>query len=109
MTTPKRDKLGHFISTGTKTKKKKATKVSAAPKLATAKKTLGGTTMSKRKVNVTIPDGRNFVLITEDSAADIQSDLAELYPEVENAEVVEGENAKGEDTIQFVVKAGKKG
>jgi len=107
MTTPKRDKLGHFISTGTKTKKKK--KVSAAPKLATAKKTIGGTTMSKRKVNVTLPDGRNFDLLTADTTEDIQTDLTELYPEVENAEVVEGENADGEDTIKFVVKAGKKG
>ena len=98
MAPQKRDKLGHFISSGTKTKKKKGNKP------AKAKKQIGGNTMSKRKVSITLPDGRTFDLLTEDTTEEIQSDLAELYPEVENAEVVADESS-----IKFVVKAGKKG
>ena len=97
MTPQKRDKLGHFISSGKKTKKK-------GKKLARAKKQTGGNIMSKRKVSITLPDGRTFDLLTEDSTEDIQSDLTELYPEVENAEVIADESS-----IKFVVKAGKKG
>jgi hypothetical protein len=101
MTKQKRDEFGRFISSGIKTKKQ----AKKSKKLATAKKqNIGGTTMSKRKVSITLPDGRNFDLLTEDTTEEIQSDLAEIYPEVENAEVVEDE-----DSIKFVVKAGKKG